>query len=210
MVCNYKDYWKDEVDESILRAGALPCGHQGLFTLEKVQEKKCLYCSKILEIGEGTKRLNPRRKFCNRTCQTRFAAKKRYNLIKDNEEYKLKKRTFFKEVWYPNNKERQKKNILNDYYKNKKTWQERKNTNDHKRELLKMLSSICAVCGKEEVKIIFHKEYGHYQTLLCSRGEKQKKINLEKLREYSKYLIPLCSKKCMSIAKRLKKEGKLI
>ena len=40
MVCGYKCLWypksKEEVD--IIRAACLPCGHQGLFTLEETDE----------------------------------------------------------------------------------------------------------------------------------------------------------------------------
>lgn len=39
IVCNYKDYWEDDVDESKLRASCLPCGHQGLFELKKGVKK---------------------------------------------------------------------------------------------------------------------------------------------------------------------------
>lgn len=41
MVCNYKCIWKvkSPKDESIIRASCLPCGHQGLFTLEECNEK---------------------------------------------------------------------------------------------------------------------------------------------------------------------------
>jgi len=41
MVCNYKaEYKGKKEDENIIRASCLPCGHQGLFTLEKIKEVK--------------------------------------------------------------------------------------------------------------------------------------------------------------------------
>ena len=41
-VCNFKGEYESDnpEDEDIIRATCLPCGHQGLFTLEKMEEKQ--------------------------------------------------------------------------------------------------------------------------------------------------------------------------
>ena len=77
--------------------------------------KYCLYCGKELDIKEGMKQLNPKRKFCNDICRNRFAAKKRHTRLKDNDEFKQINRTRLKN-WYKNNKDRQKNNVLNMFF----------------------------------------------------------------------------------------------
>ena len=41
LICNYKCKFEGKPeDEEIIRAACLPCGHQGMFTLEEIEEAK--------------------------------------------------------------------------------------------------------------------------------------------------------------------------
>ena len=39
LVCNYKWVYESNVNESIIRATCAPCGHQGLFRVERKKEE---------------------------------------------------------------------------------------------------------------------------------------------------------------------------
>lgn len=163
-----------------------------------METKYCLYCNKELDMKEGTKQLNPKRKFCNDICRNRFAAKKRHTRLKDNEEFKQTNRTRFKN-WYKNNKDRQKINILNNYKKNTEIWNQRRFVERHRKDILKYLNTTC-FCGNP-VKIIMHKTYGDYPKL-SSGPNNQKESNLKLIEEYTKKnLIGVCSKICLNKVK---------
>lgn len=65
--------------------------------------------------------------FCSRLCQTRYSALKNHHKMKNNKNFKKYKIKKFKR-WYYQNKDKQKVNVLNDYYKNKEKWNSRKKT----------------------------------------------------------------------------------
>jgi hypothetical protein len=164
----------------------------------KMKPKYCLYCKKELDIKEGTKQLNPKRIFCNSTCNTRYNAKKRHNRLKDNEEFKQTNRTIFKN-WYKNNKDRQKTNVLNNYRNNKEKWNQRRFIERHRQDILKYLNTTC-FCGNP-VKMIMHRTYGDYPKLTGGPNNK-KESNLKLIEEYTKKnLIGVCSKICLNKVK---------
>lgn len=137
------------------------------------------------------------KKYCSTTCAKRHVSYLRYLRLKDNLEYKRGKKEYYK-GWYQRNKAHQGKNLLKDYYKNKDIWAERHWTDRHRKKILQFLSKTCEFCGKNEINYIFHKEYGHQPILSHgSQNKKLKELNLEKVREYCKYLVPLCSLQCL-------------
>lgn len=158
---------------------------------------KCLYCNKKLELREGQKQLNPSRKYCDRVCQTRYKAREWYKDNKDKPEFKVKAKRRMKN-WYSNNKERQNKNTMNDYYKHKEIWNQRHLIYDHRDKIIQFINPLCS-CGKP-IKIIMHKTFGDYPRLV-SRG--QEKENLKLIEKYTKEnLIGVCSKLCLEKEKR--------
>jgi endogenous inhibitor of DNA gyrase (YacG/DUF329 family) len=141
--------------------------------------RTCEFCGKLLE--------GKQRKFCSVNCKQRD-----YNL-KHFERDKIKRRIWAKD-WYQKNKEKQNKNVLNYYYKNKEICAERKKTDRHKDEIFSILPSVCATCGKKEAKIIHHKKYGHFPEWITGIGRK----NNQQIRKdyYEKYLLLFCSQQC--------------
>ncbi len=91
------------------------------------KKKRCPHCKKVLEIREGAKRLNTKRKFCNETCRTRFNGRVRYNKYKDEDWYKEKQNKSFNRLL---SKNREHFNDLvrepNRLYQKKKTKEARK------------------------------------------------------------------------------------
>ena len=65
--------------------------------------KKCLRCKK--EFKENRIGTSTERKFCSTVCRNRYNAKKRYDRLKDDPEYKRKKYKYWKDVWYKKNRE---------------------------------------------------------------------------------------------------------
>lgn len=130
---------------------------------KKEVKRFCKGCGKKLEKKKGQKRINPKRKFCNTKCQTRYNSKKRYERLKDNEEYKKYHKEYFKE-WRKENKEQHNNLMLKNYRQNKKKWNSRINTrrilkgNDtyKKRELF---PEECKNCGSKENLGIHHEVY---------------------------------------------------
>jgi len=155
--------------------------------------KTCKYCGKELKIREGKKRLNPKRKYCNRICQTRYAAKKRYKRLGHTRRYKKIQKEKFNN-WYSKdkNKIRQKKNCLLDYYRNKDKWRERHYVSFNRKKFLELLSKVCTNCGKEEVKILAHTRWDFPKRKPAPTRKEHKKY----LKEYAKYLLPFCCRQC--------------
>lgn len=124
-------------------------------------------------------------------------SKKRYNKNRDNDEFRINNRIYFKK-WYEDNKQKQKENLKKDYIKNKKRWDERKFVHDNKEKILKEINKICFMCGKEKIKEIHHKTY--------------EDLPKDNIKEYCKSLIGFCSREChrayeskLPLIKKLKK-----
>lgn len=158
-------------------------------------EKQCITCGKNL-VG------NQRKYCCEQCADKQDYQNRKEKRKKDARDYhhknferdKLKSRVAFKK-WYLKNKEKQKKNILNNYYKNKKEWNERKKTNRYRKEIFSILPNICGNCGKKEVKIVHHKEYGNWPKWIIGKGSRELNKQRRK-RYYEKYLILFCSNLC--------------
>lgn len=156
-----------------------------------MESRRCLRCNRILVKLPTQKRLNPKRRFCNRQCQTRDTAYKRYLRIKDDPEYKRKAAEKMK-IWYakPENKIKQAKSIKKDYTIHKDEWNERHFVGQHRAEFLKLINQKCE-CG-EPVKVIHHETYAFKRPSKTTSVENVRFM----LKEYSQFLIGFCSKKC--------------
>ena len=153
---------------------------------------RCLRCGNILLKKEGRKRINPKRKYCDSVCRSRYTRRKRYHKKEKYDiEYKEKQKGLMKN-WYKENKERQCKNTLKNYYQNKKKWLERKYTNRNKQKILKILPNICAECGKDGATIIHHTTYDFPKRKVRKSNKEFQKY----LIEYCKKLLLFCSKDC--------------
>lgn len=168
---------------------------------------KCLGCNKELIILPGQKRINPKRKFCNYTCRTRFNAKVEWNRYKDVQSYKDKAKLKFKNwILNPNNRERQNKNILKNYYLNKDKWAERKFCADQRDRIKQFINPVCASCKKEPTKLFFHKNYGDVPVM---KGRKEERLWIIKM--YTKRnLIGVCSRECLKKEERRLQNDKAI
>ncbi len=155
----------------------------------KMEEKRCLRCGKVLEIRIGAKRINPKRKFCDKVCQTRFVALAYH--YKYFERDKEKKKVCLKK-WYKNNKERQAKNVMNDYYRNKSKWNERSFVTKHRKQILEIISPNCFKCGKKEIKEIHHETYDIERPNTTISYKEFQKVLLD----YCKHLKGFCSRQC--------------
>lgn len=159
--------------------------------------KKCLHCRSELKPKMKNGKLftgGLPKKFCNHTCATRYASRKRYNKMKDDKDY-TKKKSLTMIKWYNENKEKQKKNIKKNYYNNKDKWVERRWVNVHRKAILTIIPKECSQCNKKGIKVIHHKVYGKTPKLNHSRYAKEK--NFETIKEYAtKYLLGFCSKNC--------------
>lgn len=155
--------------------------------------RRCSYCGKELDLKEGKRKLNPRRRFCNHTCNTRYNSLKRHNQFKDNKKFKAKARKRFK-GWYKKNKDNQNKNLLSYYYKNKGQWRERGFVQEHRKRIMQFINPLCS-CGKK-TKIIFHKKYGAVPKLSRGKGNEEEKLGL--IKRYTKEnLVGVCSQLCL-------------
>ncbi len=162
-----------------------------------MNEKKCLKCGKVLEKRIGSKRLNPKRKFCGKLCQTRFCARKNYHLkYKFNKEMVERQSEKIRE-WYKINNKRQKENVMRDYFKNKRKWVERKYVGQNRDKIIKLLilryDGKCFLCGKKEIKVIHHETYDFP---LRKTGRKSGERLMNYINWYCDFLRGFCSKAC--------------
>lgn len=44
LVCGYKWSYPDNMDEDIIRASCAPCGHQGVFLVERIEKNEICSC----------------------------------------------------------------------------------------------------------------------------------------------------------------------
>ncbi len=116
--------------------------------------RRCESCKQFLQ-AKVNRKLNSRRRFCNRKCHDKF---KWENILKNNSNYKEKQRKYIRE-WYQKNKEHQNKLVLSYYYKNKGEWLERKYANSNKEKIYNLLPNKCFLCGKTNPKLIHHEKY---------------------------------------------------
>ena len=104
----------------------------------------------------------------------------------DNLEFKEKKKLFYKK-WYSLNKERQKKNVLRDSYKNRNKWTERGYADRNKKFIWMVIGKKCKDCGGIANEINHLKYDFPKRANYSTRYEKE-----EYLIEYCKFLEPLC------------------
>jgi len=146
----------------------------------------CLRCDKLLEpkFNQITKRLNldPRRKFCDKICQTRYTSLLHHIKNRDNKEFRKKKNDYFKK-YYQTHKERQFELVKADYHKNKNKWRQRRFISLYRELILDILPKTCFLCGRLGIKEIHHESYN--QTMKKSL-----------LKEYCKNLRGFCSRDC--------------
>jgi hypothetical protein len=162
------------------------------------EKKNCLYCNKKLIPLEGKTKLNTKRKFCNKTCSSRYTAAKWHSILKDNPEYKENARVRFY-GWYKNNKQRQNRNVLKNYYENKDKWDERSFVDGHKDKIRLFINPICASCKKEPTKMFFHKQWGNVPNIKVEGID----IREELIKKYTKEnLIGVCGSMCLQKEKR--------
>lgn len=152
--------------------------------------KKCenKFCGKKLKPKEG-KLLNPKKRFCDKGCQTREYTLKNYHLkYKIDAEYKKYHKNYYKK-WYNENKEKQAKNSQRNYKKNKTQCQERAyvNSKSNIKKIWKILGKFCINCG-EKADEINHLKYNFPKKDQTLRGNKHDKY----LKWYCLFLEPLC------------------
>lgn len=151
----------------------------------------CLHCGEKLEIRKDCINLNPKRRFCDSVCSTRYNAKRRYYKNKDNLKDKEKRRKYQKE-WYKKNKEKQNRNVLRNYKKNKRKWGERKYVQCNREKILNILPKECYLCGNKNPEIVHHETY-KFQPRYLNRTKEERQ---EYLINYCKKLKVFCSIKC--------------
>lgn len=152
-------------------------------------ERRCLECNNVLIKLPTQKRLNPKRRFCNNRCCTRYRS--RIYSKKNYDKSFLRVQKYQKKYYQiPKNKKRQCKNVMKNYYSNKNKWNQRGFTSTHRAELLKLINQKCQ-CGKE-VKVIHHITY----SFNLPKKRLLDKEYLFLLWEYSQFLIGFCSKAC--------------
>lgn len=154
--------------------------------------KKCKYCNKEFIS-------NRNKVYCNRKCSGNFfyhnnpyrkEKAKLYNRKNYTKNFKYKQKVL--KIWFIKNRKRQNKNILNNYYKNKLIWFERRFTSRYRKIIIKLINKKCLICNNK-VNIIHHKKY-------CKNYPRLNKINKEQrhnaLKKYCRNLIGFCSKEC--------------
>lgn len=152
--------------------------------------KKCLRCDKVLKPKPGKIELNPRRKYCDVICRSRYIALLFYNKHKRDSGFQEQKYKLVK-IWNGKNKKRHSDNVLKNYKNNKNEWRERSWTDKNRKKILLILSDNCYLCEKSGIKVIHHETYD-----LPKRRMGASVISEEYLHEYCKNLLGFCSAKC--------------
>lgn len=165
--------------------------------------KRCLKCDKVLEIMAGAKRLNPKRKYCDRICGTRYIALEFYNKHKRDPGFQEEKYKRVK-IWIGKNRKRHSDNVLKNYKENKGAWRERKWTDKNRKKILLILSDNCNLCNNPSVKVIHHETYD-----LPKRERNPLPVTEEYLQEYCRHLLGFCSTKCHLKYHRILRDQKL-
>jgi len=158
-------------------------------------EQKCLNCENTFKPKlVGTIK---EKKYCDEVCRARVAARRMYNKLKNNKDYKEKRKEIFNE-WYQKNKQRQNKNVLNDYYRNKRKWKIRDWVRKNRLKILTFINKSCP-CGNKEIKFIGHKEFIEYPRLKTGPNDLTRQENLKEIEKYCSdgHLIGFCSRTCL-------------
>lgn len=134
-----------------------------------MKQKLCKKCEKEI-IGR-----NKKATFCSDKCRVGYNSKKRRLRNSDNKEFLEYHRNKSRE-WYQNNKERQNKNVLRDYFKNKDKWRIRQSAINNKKDIFEVKGSVCEKCGSKENLEMHHLEYKRLPRYLCSRWNKKERI----------------------------------
>lgn len=114
---------------------------------------KCIGCKTIFETGNCH-----RKEYRSHLCNNRHHSKLRQLRNRDNPEW-IKYHNKKSREWYQDNKERQKKAVLADYYKNKVKWSIRAQAREHRAEIIFYKGNICELCFKNEIEELHHEEY---------------------------------------------------
>lgn len=79
--------------------------------MEQKKERRCKECYSVLQPKQGSKLVRKNRLFCNVKCRDRYFQRRRYANIKDTEDFKEKRRVYFRK-WVAANREHFNKMIL--------------------------------------------------------------------------------------------------
>lgn len=139
------------------------------------------------------------RKYCSRKCERKANYLRNIQKIKEYQsKYRIKnyerdfpKKKKWLKKWYAKNKKKHKENVIENYRKNIKIWDERGFTYSQRNKLLKFINKLCPIC-KKKVKVIHHKMYGNRPKLVGLSKKGKERL----LKEYSKNLLGFCSKIC--------------
>ena len=134
-----------------------------------MKKRVCKKCGK--EIIERNKKAI----FCSEKCRISYHSNQRRLRNLDNKDFLEYHKNKFSE-WYKNNKEKQSKNVLRNYHKNKEKWSIRKSAFNNKKDIFEAKGNKCEKCGSKEKLEMHHKEYKRLPKKLCNRWHKKERI----------------------------------
>lgn len=145
------------------------------------------FCEKVLKLRKGQKMLNPKRRFCDKICQTRENTNKWNYIKKFDKKHREEKNRYFRK-WYKKNKKKHQKKMLELYHKNKSVWNERGYAHYHKKSIWEIIGKVCVDCGREATEFN-HIKYDFPSRKNFVKGDKRLK---QYLVNYCKFLEPIC------------------
>lgn len=112
----------------------------------------CKKCGRIIKDRHANAR------FCSDDCSSQFFSKKRYNELKDNDEFKEYHKKRFK-IWYAKNKKRHFINIKRNFEAHREEWRMRSAVRHYRKELIELKGGRCQKCGSKEKLQLHHIKY---------------------------------------------------
>ena len=146
-------------------------------------ERLCKSCQGEI-IGKNKKAV-----FCSLKCKSKFNSDLSTMRNKNNPEFREYHRKKSIE-WYANNHERQNKNMLKQYQKNKDKWRMRKCSFRAREDILKNKGNVCERCGSKKELELHHKEYINPPRGIRNRWYKKERI------DFLCSIIEVLCKKC--------------